>query len=291
MQPCNGGEKMQFYGTPQVATAAGTPYMAVDVLLSDTWPEGYIGAGGWISQVRPSARQNRRYQLRRWANNFHNHSYSISRRRRNNFVTTQKTRELYGVAVDTTPTTVNPVAGQFTINASELAINPQRWNAEPVGPSLGAVVTQGLAHISACEPLNLVLRSPSTPKGVFAPDVTVGVAGDFEVGYLIRLSIGDSALSTLTSGAGLLSEYSGPEIPLYSKNLLQTLNSLIDLFQKENTAGQTDVYIEVLTITTTAAPLYTNPKPVRGGTLMNLSSTDSITISSWGKGAMGKSRL
>lgn len=95
-------------------------------------------------------------------------------------------------------------------------------------------------------------------------------------------------MSTLTSGAGLLSEYSGPEIPLYSKNLLQALNSLIDLFQKENTAGQTDVYIEVLTITTTAAPLYTNPKPVRGGTLMNLSSTDSITISSWGKGAMGK---
>ena len=39
MQPCNGGEKMQFYGTAQIANTVA-PLMAADVLLSNVWPEG-----------------------------------------------------------------------------------------------------------------------------------------------------------------------------------------------------------------------------------------------------------
>lgn len=184
MQPCNGGEKVQFYGTPQVATAAGTPYMSVDVLLSDTWPEGYLGAGGWMSGYGPVQSKIAGINYGGGPTTF----TTLATAYPDAGVTISSPRKriigLYGIAVDTTPTTVNPVAGQFTVNASEFAINPQRWNAEPVGPSLGAVVTQGLAHVSEVAPLNLALRAPSTPKGVFTPDVTVGTAGNFEVGYL-----------------------------------------------------------------------------------------------------------
>jgi hypothetical protein len=184
MQPCNGGEKVQFYGTPQVATTAGTPYMAVDVLLSDTWPEGYMGQGGWRQGYGPIQAKIAGINygggptaFTTTATTYTDAGVTISTPRK-------RLINLFGIAVDTTPTTVNPVAGQFTINASELAINPQRWNAEPVGPSLGAVVTQGLAHISQVGPINMALRAPSTPKSTFTPDVTVAVSGNFEVGYM-----------------------------------------------------------------------------------------------------------
>lgn len=185
MQPCNGGEKMQFYGTPQVAVAGGTPSMGCDVLLSDTWPEGYSGGqGGWRAGFGPVQGKIAGINYGGGPTTFLTAATTYT----DAGVTISSPRKriigLYGVAVDTTPTTVQPVAGQFTVNASELAINPQRWNAEPVGPSLGAVVTGGLAHVSECAPLNLALRAPSTPKGTFKPDSTVTVAGNFEVGYL-----------------------------------------------------------------------------------------------------------
>jgi hypothetical protein len=185
MQPCNGGEKVQFYGTPQIATAGGTPYMSADLLLSDTWPEGFQGAsGGWKAGYGPVQMKIAGINSGGGPTGF----TTIATTYTDGGVTISTPKKrllgLYGVALDTKPTTVNPVAGQFAVNASELAVNPQRWNAEPLGPSLGAVVTQALAHISECAPLNLALRAPTTPKGTFIPDVTVGVAGNFEIGYL-----------------------------------------------------------------------------------------------------------
>lgn len=185
MQPCNGGEKMQFYGTPQVATAGGTPYMSVDLLLSDTWPEGYDGfSRGWKAGYGPVQAKVAGINSTGGPTTFTTAATPYPDGGLNLSTPRKRIIGIYGIAVDTTPTTVNPVAGQFQVVASELAVNPQRWNAEPVGPSLGAVVTQGLAHISGVEPLNLPIKAPTLLKGVFTPDVTVGTAGNFEVGYL-----------------------------------------------------------------------------------------------------------
>jgi hypothetical protein len=183
MQPCNGGEKVQFYGTPQVANTVA-PVMACDVLLSDTWPEGFTGQG-WAAGYGPVQAKVAGINYGGGPTATGTTAGTVAT---DAGVTISGPKKrligLYGIAVEITPTTVNPIAGQFTVNASELALNPQRWNAEPVGPILGAATIPALAHISKVAPLNLALRAPSTPKGTFTNDIVLGAAGKFEVGYM-----------------------------------------------------------------------------------------------------------
>ncbi|MGD0645910.1 MAG: hypothetical protein ABSA75_13470 [Candidatus Bathyarchaeia archaeon] len=189
MQPCNGGERMQFYGTPQIANAAA-PIMELDILLADTYPEGYSGSS-WglnpLSQVTYAPAQGKVAGI-----NYGGGPTSTGTAAAtpvpdagvNISVPKKRIIGLYGVVVESTPATVKPVAGQFSTNASEFVINPPRWNAEPITGQLGATVVGSLAHISACAPLNLGLRAPSTPKGTFTLDAALTTAANFEVGYL-----------------------------------------------------------------------------------------------------------
>ena len=186
MQPCNGGEKMQFYGTAQV-TNTGVTHGYADVLLSDTWPEGFNGNAGaqWASGYGPLQAKVAGINYGGGPTATGTTAATIAT---DGGVTIAGPRRrilgLYAVAVDTTPTAVNPIQGQFTWNASEFAINPQRANLEPVPGFLGTTTAGQLAHVTRVEPLNLALRAPSTPKATFQNDVVLGAAGNFEAGYL-----------------------------------------------------------------------------------------------------------
>ena len=186
MQPCNGGEKVQFYGTAQVANT-GVVHGYADVLLSDTWPEGFNGNAGaqWASGYGPLQAKVAGINYGGGPTNTGTTAATIAT---DGGVTISGPRKrilgLYAVAVDTTPTAVEPLTGQFTWNASEFAINPQRANLEAVPGFLGTTTAGQLAHLTRCEPLNLALRAPSTPKATFQNDVVIGTAGNFEAGYL-----------------------------------------------------------------------------------------------------------
>jgi hypothetical protein len=64
--------------------------------------------------------------------------------------------------------------------------------------------------------------------------------------------------------------------------------TLEGMFDKQYNAGRSEVFIEVLTVGTTASVLYPVSKVVRGGTIMNLSTTDVVTLGGGGEGAKGK---
>lgn len=87
---------------------------------------------------------------------------------------------------------------------------------------------------------------------------------------------------------GPIDQYSGPQIPPSFSQVLQALQAISDLFQKQYTAGNQVIQIDILTIGTTGAPLYAVPKLVRGGTIMNLSATDTITLGGGGIGQQAK---
>lgn len=186
MQPCNGGEKVQFFGTAQVANAVA-PLMAVDVILSDTWPQGFTGgasptwASGYGSVQGKVAGIN-------YGGGPTATAITAAGVGTDGGVTIAGPRRrllgLYGVVVGTTPAASKPIGGQFAVSASEFAINPQRWNAEPITGFLGTTTAGAQAHISEVGPLNLGLRAPSTPKGTFTLDTAITTAGNFEVGYL-----------------------------------------------------------------------------------------------------------
>lgn len=173
MQPCNGGEKVQFFGTAQVANAVA-PLMSVDVLLSDRQPKmpicqakvAGINYGGGPTATSTTA-----------GTVITDGGVTIAGPFR-------LLKALYGIVVGTTPAASKPISGQFTVNASELGINPLRWNAEPITGFLGTTTAGTLAHLSGVEGLNLILRAPSTPKSTFTLDQSITTAGNFEVGYL-----------------------------------------------------------------------------------------------------------
>jgi hypothetical protein len=183
MQPCNGGEKMQFYGTAQIANTVA-PYMEVDVALSDTWPEGYA-AGGWKAGYGPV--QGKVAGIN-YGGGPTNTGTGATTPATDGGVTISSPRKrligLYGVVVGTTPAASKPIGGQFTVNASELAVNPQRWNAEPITGFLGTTTATAQAHLSKVYPLNLAMRAPTTPKSTFSLDTAITTTGNFEVGYL-----------------------------------------------------------------------------------------------------------
>lgn len=183
MQPCNGGEKMQFYGTAQIANTAAV-YEEVDVLLSDTFPEGFDGSR-WSPGYGPVQAKVAGINYGGGPTATGTTAGTVAT---DAGVTISGPKKrlvgLFGVVVDTTPTASNPIAGQFTVNASELAINPQRWVTEPITGFLGTTTAGTLAHISAVFPININLRAPSTPKATFTNDIVLGAAGNFEVGYM-----------------------------------------------------------------------------------------------------------
>jgi hypothetical protein len=185
MQPCNGGEKMQFYGTAQITNTAAV-YEEVDVLLSDTYPEGFDGfSRGWRPGYGPVQAKVAGINYGGGPTNTGTTAGSVATDAGVTIAGPKKRLiGLFGIAVDTTPTASNPIAGQFTVNASELAINPQRWVTEPITGFLGTTTAGTLAHISSVCPINLTLRAPSTPKATFTNDIVLGTAGNFEVGYM-----------------------------------------------------------------------------------------------------------
>lgn len=184
MQPCNGGEKMQFYGTAQVTNSAVVA-MEADVLLSNTWPEGY-SPNGWARGYGP-------VQAKVAGINYGGGPTSTGtaaaapQTDAGVTISAPKKRLLcmVGVVLAATPSASHPMAGQFTVNASELTVNPQRFNAEVITGDLGTVVCGNLAHLSIAGPMNLgFTTNPSTLHASFALDQAIGAAGQFEMGYL-----------------------------------------------------------------------------------------------------------
>jgi hypothetical protein len=69
---------------------------------------------------------------------------------------------------------------------------------------------------------------------------------------------------------------------------LDVLNQILTELRKNSAAGMQTAIFEALTVNTAPSTLYAVPKPVRSGTLINLSATDTITLTSFGAGSAGK---
>lgn len=183
MQPCFGGEKVQFYGTAQVANTAA-PYMNVDVLLSDSFPHGFDGRN-WQQNYAPVQAKIAGINYGGGPTATGTAAASVAT---DGGLTISGPKKrligLVGLVVGTTPAASKPIGGSFIINASEMAVNPQRWCAEPITGFLGTTTAAVQAHLSGMYPINLALRAPSTPKASFALDLAITTAGKFEVGYL-----------------------------------------------------------------------------------------------------------
>ncbi|MGH7743894.1 MAG: hypothetical protein ACREQ5_03625 [Candidatus Dormibacteria bacterium] len=188
MQPCNGQEKVQFFGTAQVANTVA-PLMSVDVLLSNAWPQGYgdIGAGrtGWAPGY--GAVQAKVAGIN-YGGGPTATATAAATAATDGGVTVSGPKKrligLFGVVVGTTPAASKPISGQFSVNASEFTLNPQQFNAEPITGFLGTTTAGALAHISKVVPMNLGWNTPSTPKASFTLDQAITTAGNFEVGYM-----------------------------------------------------------------------------------------------------------
>lgn len=69
---------------------------------------------------------------------------------------------------------------------------------------------------------------------------------------------------------------------------MPVLEQMMNLIKKQNDAGKSLLRIDVIaTVGTTASLLYRAPKPVRGGTIMNLSATDTVTLVTSGEESRG----
>jgi hypothetical protein len=184
MMPCNGGEKVQFYGTAQIANTVA-PLMSVDVFLSNVYPEGYNPGSGWVSGYGPVQAKIAGINYGGGPTATGTAASSVAT---DGGVTIAGPKKrligMFGVVVDTTPAASKPISGWFSVNASEISINPQRWAAEPITGLLGTTTTGALAHISGAYPCNLALNAPSTPKAQFNLDQAITTAGNFEVGYM-----------------------------------------------------------------------------------------------------------
>lgn len=186
---CAGGEKVQFFGTPQVANTVA-PLMACNVLLADTagapsdFVPNYIDVldysvpvqakiaginyGGGPTSTGTAA-----------ATQVFDGGLQIS--------SPQKLiKGLYGALVGTTPAASKPVAGVFAATAGELVLNPQRFNAMPLTGFLGTSTSNQISYIAKIEGLNIRLKSPSFVKGSFILDLAITTLADFEVGYLYQ---------------------------------------------------------------------------------------------------------
>lgn len=183
LQPCNGGERMQFYGTAQIANTVAV-YESVDLLLSDTYPEGFDGRN-WAPYYGAVQSKIAGINYGGGPTNTGTAAASIGTDGGLTISTPRKRLiDLVAVVVGTTPAASKPIGGSFFVSASELAINPQRWIAEPITGFLGTSTTGQQVHISDTGPINLALRAPSTLKGNFALDLAITTAGNFEVGYM-----------------------------------------------------------------------------------------------------------
>lgn len=188
--PCFGGERVQFFGTAQVANTVA-PLMAVDVFLSDT-------QGAFLDAISPTYAQvidySRPVQAKIAGINYGGGPTSTGTAAATqtfdgglNISAPQKLiKGLYGLLVGTTPAASKPVSGQFAVTAGELVLNPQRWNAEPIPGFLGTTTAGALDHLAKVEGLNIRLKAPSFVKGSFTLDTAITTAGNFEVGYLYQ---------------------------------------------------------------------------------------------------------
>lgn len=186
MQPCNGGEKMQFYGTAQIANTVA-PSMSADILLSNYPPEGFnLGSAQWRRGYGP-------VQAKVAGINYGGGPTATSAAAATPItdggvtISAPKKRLLcmVGVVVGTTPAAQKGISGQFTVNASELFVNPQRFSAEVLNGFLGTTTTGNQAHLTIAGPINLgFTTNPSTPKSTFSLDTAITTAGNFEMGYL-----------------------------------------------------------------------------------------------------------
>jgi len=186
MQPCNGGEKMQFYGTAQIANTAVVS-MSVDVLLCNYPPEGFnLGNAQWRKGYGPV--QAKIAGINSGGGPTNTGTAALTPATDGGVtISAPKKRILMfvGVVVGTTPAASKPLSGQFNVNASEMFVNPQRFAMEPIQGFLGATTAGALDHLTKAGPMNLgFTTNPSTPKATISLDTTITTTGNFEMGYI-----------------------------------------------------------------------------------------------------------
>lgn len=187
MAPTYGNERVFFYGTAQVANTVA-PLMGVDLLLSDTWPEGFNGnTGKWNSGY--STIQSKIAGINSGGGPTATGIAAGSVATDGGLTVASPYKRLLGCVgalVGTTPAASKPVAGQFSINAPELSQNPLTWNADPITGFLGTTTTGQQVHLSTAFPMNMLWKTTSTIYSKFTLDTAISTAGNFAMQYIYR---------------------------------------------------------------------------------------------------------
>lgn len=184
-----GGEKMQFFGTPQIANTVA-PQMGASLWLADTPGTHVDGVCPTMANIVDYAQP---FQAKIAGINYSGGPTTAGNTGVQTFdgglqiAAPQKLiKGVYGVWSGTTPAASKEAGGQFAMTAGELVLNPLRWQMDPVNGFLGTTTSNSSLHISKAEGLNIRLKSPSFVKGSFTIDTQTTTAGNFEVGYLYQ---------------------------------------------------------------------------------------------------------
>lgn len=170
--PCEGAEKVQVSGQALVSNTVA-PLMGADIMLSDSPPKGMSGAGPpWFeAKIGPITNTGTA------TGGATDAGFTISGKPR-------RLRGLYAVVVGTTPAASKPISGTMIMSAAELAINPQRFQVEPVTGFLGTTTAGTIAHLTKIEWIDLRITAPSTIVSTFFLDQALTTTGNFAVGTL-----------------------------------------------------------------------------------------------------------
>jgi len=185
MYPTYGGEQVQIYGTAQVANTVA-PLMAVDLLLADTWPEGFNGSTmSWASGYGPV--QSKVVGINYGGGPTATGTAAGSVATDGGItISTPKKRliDVIATVVGTTPAASKPFGGMMQIIAGELSVNPLRFAIEPITGFLGTTTAGQKLPLTHAGPLNISLRAPSNVKSSFTLDTAVTTAGNFATQYM-----------------------------------------------------------------------------------------------------------
>lgn len=171
---CKGGEKVQFYGIPQIANTAA-PNMGAQVIWTDDPNKvtedqpfrakigGTAGSAGSTTSTGTAT------------GNVSGATISLGSSG------TRTVRSVTGLLAETTTATVKPVAGWFSISCGEIAY-VQRWQAEPIQGHLGTA--QSFTHLTRVDNISVPLTTPTTIATALQVTAAPSTAANFANGIL-----------------------------------------------------------------------------------------------------------
>lgn len=182
-QPTNGSEQVQFYGTAQIANTVA-PLMSVNLLLSDTYPEGYSLQSGWASGYNVVQAKIAGINSGGGPTATGTAAASVAT---DGGLTINGPKKrliaLYSIVESTTPAASKPFGGQIQAVETAFNVTPLSMQIEPIQGFLGTTTTADVVHITR-KLFNVPMRTPANPKSSFTLDTAVTTAGNFETGYM-----------------------------------------------------------------------------------------------------------